>query len=325
MAVVKIIELVGSSKTSTDDAAQTGAEPGAGHAAQHPRGRHRLDRDPRREPGRVPRPRAGRLPDRGNGHRLMSDEMQRGLPRGGAEADRGRARSWSTCAPITSGRRAGSRAPPTCRWPSWPSGPGRSTRIGPVVLYCRGGNRSTMATEALAAAGYDAVKLSEGIVGWAEAGLPLEPEGGDGGRVGRGRVDPPRPQEAASRADQALNTLIPVRFCYFPLRGGSRRPAEGAAGQGPHRHPGEPGDLRERPRPHHPDHRARVRRLRQRSREVPRRRASPRTSSSASASSRASTASASPTCRWSGSSFPSAASPRSRWRPSPAWSSSTRR
>lgn len=48
----------------------------------------------------------------------------------------------------------------------------------PVVLYCRGGNRSTMATDALAAAGYDAAKLSEGIVGWEEAGLPLEPEGG---------------------------------------------------------------------------------------------------------------------------------------------------
>jgi rhodanese-related sulfurtransferase len=48
----------------------------------------------------------------------------------------------------------------------------------PVVFYCRGGNRSTMATEALAAAGYDAKKLSEGIVGWAKAGLPLEPEGG---------------------------------------------------------------------------------------------------------------------------------------------------
>jgi rhodanese-related sulfurtransferase len=48
----------------------------------------------------------------------------------------------------------------------------------PVVFYCRGGNRSTMAVEALAAAGYDARKLSEGIVGWAEAGLPLAPEGG---------------------------------------------------------------------------------------------------------------------------------------------------
>ncbi len=48
----------------------------------------------------------------------------------------------------------------------------------PVVLYCRGGNRSTMATEALAAEGYDTAKLSEGIVGWSEAGLALEPEGG---------------------------------------------------------------------------------------------------------------------------------------------------
>jgi len=48
----------------------------------------------------------------------------------------------------------------------------------PVVLYCRGGNRSTMAARALSDAGYDAVKLSEGIVGWNGAGLPLEPEGG---------------------------------------------------------------------------------------------------------------------------------------------------
>lgn len=48
----------------------------------------------------------------------------------------------------------------------------------PVVLYCRGGNRSTMATAALAEAGYDASKLTEGIVGWSEASLPLEPDGG---------------------------------------------------------------------------------------------------------------------------------------------------
>ena len=41
----------------------------------------------------------------------------------------------------------------------------------PVVLYCRGGTRSTMA-------GFDAAKLSEGIVGWSEADLPLEPGGG---------------------------------------------------------------------------------------------------------------------------------------------------
>jgi rhodanese-related sulfurtransferase len=58
---------------------------------------------------------------------------------------------------------------------------GRTDEIDPerpVVLYCRGGNRSTMAAEALAAAGFDAAKLSEGVVGWSEAGLPLEPESG---------------------------------------------------------------------------------------------------------------------------------------------------
>ena len=48
----------------------------------------------------------------------------------------------------------------------------------PVVFYCRGGNRSSMAAAALPEAGYDAVKMTEGIVGWSEAGLPLEPEGG---------------------------------------------------------------------------------------------------------------------------------------------------
>jgi rhodanese-related sulfurtransferase len=48
----------------------------------------------------------------------------------------------------------------------------------PVILYCRGGNRSSMAAAALAEAGYDAAKLSEGIVGWSAAELPLQPEGG---------------------------------------------------------------------------------------------------------------------------------------------------
>lgn len=48
----------------------------------------------------------------------------------------------------------------------------------PVVVYCRGGNRSSMATAALTDAGYEAVKLTEGIVGWEKDDLPLEPEGG---------------------------------------------------------------------------------------------------------------------------------------------------
>jgi rhodanese-related sulfurtransferase len=55
---------------------------------------------------------------------------------------------------------------------------GEIDRERPVVLYCRGGNRSSMATAALTEAGFDAVKLTDGIVGWAEEGLPLEPEGG---------------------------------------------------------------------------------------------------------------------------------------------------
>jgi rhodanese-related sulfurtransferase len=55
---------------------------------------------------------------------------------------------------------------------------GEIDRDRPVILYCRGGNRSTMATAALQAGGYDAAKLSEGITGWEEEGLPIEPEGG---------------------------------------------------------------------------------------------------------------------------------------------------
>jgi rhodanese-related sulfurtransferase len=51
-------------------------------------------------------------------------------------------------------------------------------RERPVILYCRGGNRSTMAAAALAEAGYEALKLEQGIVGWDEEGLPLEPEEG---------------------------------------------------------------------------------------------------------------------------------------------------
>ena len=62
--------------------------------------------------------------------------------------------------------------------PEIPERTGEIDRDRPVVLYCRGGNRSSMATAAVAEAGFDAVKLTEGIVGWSEADLPLEPEGG---------------------------------------------------------------------------------------------------------------------------------------------------
>jgi rhodanese-related sulfurtransferase len=62
--------------------------------------------------------------------------------------------------------------------PELPQRLGEIDKDRPVVVYCRGGNRSSMATEALTDAGYDAVKLSEGIVGWSEDELPLEPETG---------------------------------------------------------------------------------------------------------------------------------------------------
>lgn len=49
----------------------------------------------------------------------------------------------------------------------------------PVVFYCRGGSRSAMAAEAFSQAGFDAHNMTGGIAAWAQAGLPLEPEGGE--------------------------------------------------------------------------------------------------------------------------------------------------
>lgn len=62
--------------------------------------------------------------------------------------------------------------------PELPQRTGEIDNDRQVVVYCRGGNRSSMATAALDEAGFDAVKLSEGIVGWNGDDLPLEPEDG---------------------------------------------------------------------------------------------------------------------------------------------------
>jgi rhodanese-related sulfurtransferase len=62
--------------------------------------------------------------------------------------------------------------------PELPQRTGEIDEDRPVVVYCRGGNRSSMATAALAEAGYEAVKLTEGIVGWEKDELPMEPEDG---------------------------------------------------------------------------------------------------------------------------------------------------
>jgi rhodanese-related sulfurtransferase len=49
----------------------------------------------------------------------------------------------------------------------------------PVVFYCRVGARSALVTEAFRHSGFDAYSMAGGILAWAEAGLPLEPEGGE--------------------------------------------------------------------------------------------------------------------------------------------------
>lgn len=51
-------------------------------------------------------------------------------------------------------------------------------RDTPVILYCRSGGRSAMATEALLQAGFDAHNMTGGMLAWDAAGLQLEPADG---------------------------------------------------------------------------------------------------------------------------------------------------
>jgi rhodanese-related sulfurtransferase len=48
----------------------------------------------------------------------------------------------------------------------------------PVVLYCRSGGRSAMATAALTQAGFEAHNMVGGMLEWHSAGLPMEPSDG---------------------------------------------------------------------------------------------------------------------------------------------------
>ena len=48
----------------------------------------------------------------------------------------------------------------------------------PVVFYCRSGGRSGMATQAFEQAGFDAHNMTGGMLEWAAAGLPIEPDDG---------------------------------------------------------------------------------------------------------------------------------------------------
>ena len=108
--------------------------------------------------------------EQGNEPREVSREEARKMLDGGAQLVDVRAdHEWEA------GHIAGARHLPL---PELTSRTGEIDKDRPVVVYCRGGNRSSMATTALAEAGYDAAKLFEGAVGWEEEGLPFEPEGG---------------------------------------------------------------------------------------------------------------------------------------------------
>jgi rhodanese-related sulfurtransferase len=108
--------------------------------------------------------------EQGNETREVSREEARQLLDEGAQLVDVRAdHEWEA------GRIAGARHLPL---PELPQRTEELDKDRPVVVYCRGGNRSSMAAAALGEAGFEAVKLSEGIVGWNQDELPLEPEGG---------------------------------------------------------------------------------------------------------------------------------------------------
>jgi len=53
----------------------------------------------------------------------------------------------------------------------------------PVIVVCKTGNRSEVATQMLRARGYDAQNLEGGMEAWAAAGLPFSTPDGQAGRV----------------------------------------------------------------------------------------------------------------------------------------------
>jgi rhodanese-related sulfurtransferase len=55
---------------------------------------------------------------------------------------------------------------------------GTLERDRPILLYCRSGERSGTAADALRASGWDANSIEGGLLDWVERGLPIEPEGG---------------------------------------------------------------------------------------------------------------------------------------------------
>ena len=48
----------------------------------------------------------------------------------------------------------------------------------PLVLYCRSGDRSGAAAQALRASGFEAYSIDGGLLAWTERGLPIDPPDG---------------------------------------------------------------------------------------------------------------------------------------------------
>ncbi|HEV2858625.1 MAG TPA: rhodanese-like domain-containing protein [Solirubrobacterales bacterium] len=110
------------------------------------------------------------MAEQGNEAREVSRDEARKMVEEGAQLVDVRAdHEWEA------GRIAGAKHVPL---PELPQRTSEIEQDRPVVVYCRGGNRSSMAAAALSDAGFEAVKLSEGIVGWDKDDLPLEPESG---------------------------------------------------------------------------------------------------------------------------------------------------
>ena len=71
----------------------------------------------------------------------------------------------------------------TCPWVSFPDRMGELEGCGRIVVICRSGSRSALATEWLSGAGYDAANLVGGMQEWAHAGRVVETDDGGPGRV----------------------------------------------------------------------------------------------------------------------------------------------
>ena len=55
---------------------------------------------------------------------------------------------------------------------------GTLDRERPILLYCRSGERSATAAEALQASGWNAGSIEGGLLDWVDRGLPIEPSDG---------------------------------------------------------------------------------------------------------------------------------------------------